>query len=288
MKIIAFGDIEKTEYLEKLLKLDFSKYDFILLTGDYSATSEGWKIGRARGMNDKNFIPKGKEPKQYYEELKQPLIEKFKKVNKVLGKIKKNTKVFGIYGNADFESVVNKVKVKNIEIIHNRVVEIGTFYLVGYNGHPMYPWEIKHPQNKDIFGFTYQEIAKDLHSFKEEQIYSDLKKVIKNIPSERLILVTHTPPYKILDKVLPKMTDWALKSYGEKSREGNIGSSGLRYFILEYEPLLSVFGHIHEGKGIKKIDGTTCINVGKFGENKEFMHIEIQNKELKCEFRRIN
>ncbi|GAJ12209.1 unnamed protein product, partial [marine sediment metagenome] len=227
MRFIVLGDIEKAEYVNKLLKLDLSKYDFVLLTGDISGTPDGWKIGRARGMGDKSFIPTDKNPKEFYRELLQPFITKLKKIDDILGNVKVYTKVFSVWGNTDFNFVVKETNPKNIEIIHKKVVNINGFYLVGYNGHPMYPWEIVEPNKKDIFGYTHIETAKELNSFKEDEIYTDLIECTKNLPHSKVIVVTHTPPYRILDKVLPDLIPWAVKSYGKISKEGNIGSTGL-------------------------------------------------------------
>lgn len=287
MRFIVLGDIEKAKYVNELLKLDLRKYDFVLLTGDISGTPEGWKIGKARGMGDKSYIPACKTPKIFYKELLQPNIAKLRKIDCIVNDIKDYTKVFSIWGNTDFNFVVSEVKPKNIEIIHNKVVNINGFYLTGYNGHPIYPWEITEPNKKDIFGYTHKETAKELHSFREEEIYADLTAVTKKLASRKVIVVTHSPPYKILDKVLTKLIPWAVKSYGNISKEGNIGSTGLRKYLFEFKPILSVFGHVHEAKGIKKMDGTTFINAGIFNEQLEFVDVRIDDNIVNEQYRRI-
>ena len=67
----------------------------------------------------------------------------------------------------------------------------------------------------------------------------------KCIPEDTDILVTHSPPYGILDEV-DEVTKWGTKQF-------NVGSSSLldRCFRIPYK--LHVFGHIHEGYGM--IDG---------------------------------
>jgi Icc-related predicted phosphoesterase len=55
----------------------------------------------------------------------------------------------------------------------------------------------------------------------------------KNIPKVD-ILVTHCPPYKILDKA-------------DSGKHG--GSKALRNKVLEIKPKFHLFGHIHEGSG---------------------------------------
>lgn len=280
MKGIVVGDMGKIEYLERLLEIDLEKYDFFLFTGDMSGTPSLTKLGKARGMEDEDYIPEDRDPKEFYKEQIQPSIRKLRKVDKIAGKIRESTEVFGVWGNADFKRVVEKVDPGNIKILHKKMAEVNGVYLTGYNGHPTYPWEIKHPQKKDIFGYTYKEIAEDVNSFRESEIYNDLKKTTSDLPNAKTIIVTHTPPYKILDRVKPEMREWAEESYGERAKEGNVGSTGLKDFLLEFEPSLSIFGHIHEGRGVKKEEGTTFVNAGSFGEDGEAIRVKISQGEV--------
>ena len=43
---------------------------------------------------------------------------------------------------------------------------------------------------------------------------------------------------------------------------GPVGSTAVRRIIEEYQPVLSVHGHIHESGGERKIGKTLCINPG--------------------------
>lgn len=73
------------------------------------------------------------------------------------------------------------------------------------------------------------------------------------------ILVTHIPPYKILDKVnfpgAPK--HWQGK---------HAGSKVVLEYIKKYQPKYVFCGHIHEAKGKAKIGKTTIINAGYNGD----------------------
>lgn len=284
MKFLALGDIENADYLKDLSALSLGDYAFLVLTGDMSGSPEGWKIGRARALDDENFIPAEKEPKEYYRELLRPSVEKLRKVESNLQEIRDQIKIFAVYGNTDFKSVVEKVQPTSFEVLHNRITEAGGLFLLGYNGHPMYPWEVENPHKKDIFGYTYGETAREINSFREDEIYRDLKSLSKDYPADKTIVVTHTPPYKILDEVKPELVDWAIKSYGEKAKNGNVGSTGLKNFIKDSKPLLSIFGHIHESKGIDKFENTTVINTGGFGENKEVVEVSVEPGRVKAKF----
>lgn len=60
------------------------------------------------------------------------------------------------------------------------------------------------------------------------------------IPDDTDILVTHSPPYGISDKV---KDCW-------RGRISNVGSKKLLHRVKKIKPKLHVFGHIHEGYGI--------------------------------------
>ena len=67
----------------------------------------------------------------------------------------------------------------------------------------------------------------------------------KLIPDDTDVLITHTPPVDILDC----------------DRNGfPLGCYDLREAIKRVRPKLHVFGHIHEGYGMRDIEGTTFIN----------------------------
>lgn len=64
------------------------------------------------------------------------------------------------------------------------------------------------------------------------------KQIWENLPQRIDILVTHAPPYGILDKTGSNL---------------NVGCKFLRDKILMIKPKIHIFGHIHESAGnIKK------------------------------------
>ena len=79
---------------------------------------------------------------------------------------------------------------------------------------------------------------------------SDRGKIIRSIwdkiPLDTDILITHGPPHKILDKV---------------EDGSDVGCEELRDVVLNVvKPKYHIFGHIHEGYGIKEEGGVTFIN----------------------------
>lgn len=99
---------------------------------------------------------------------------------------------------------------------------------------------------------------------------SKLEKKFKKIPKDVDILITHTPPYLVLDE----------------SRDGRpCGSQMLRQQLdTRIKPILHVFGHIHE-EGCKEIlfkhvgVNTICVNASYVDENyrerKKFMTVTL-------------
>ena len=74
----------------------------------------------------------------------------------------------------------------------------------------------------------------------------EIKKHWDMIPLDTQILITHGPPYEILDVV---------------NRGGSVGCQDLSDKIKELKDLkLHLFGHIHESAGQTKIDGVTYSN----------------------------
>jgi Icc-related predicted phosphoesterase len=73
----------------------------------------------------------------------------------------------------------------------------------------------------------------------------ELKEKWDNIPDHTDVLITHGPPYGILDRNI----------------EGYYtGSKALIEKVLELKPKLHIFGHIHESYGVKRNDFTCFVN----------------------------
>ena len=69
------------------------------------------------------------------------------------------------------------------------------------------------------------------------------------IPNDIDVLITHGPPYGILDKV-----------FYPSGRFMNVGDEALRDRVLQLKPRYHIFGHLHENYGKEKIGKTTFIN----------------------------
>ncbi|MCW3073682.1 MAG: metallophosphoesterase [Flaviaesturariibacter sp.] len=77
------------------------------------------------------------------------------------------------------------------------------------------------------------------------------------IPSDTDLLITHGPPYSILDQVL---------------NERPVGDRDLLKRVGELKPKVHVFGHIHEAYGKCTKDGTRFYNVCNLNEHYELVN----------------
>jgi Icc-related predicted phosphoesterase len=78
-----------------------------------------------------------------------------------------------------------------------------------------------------------------------------IKRYWDMIPENTDVLVTHGPPYGILDQC----PDWQ-----DHTKSVSVGCEELLKAVQRIKPRVHIFGHIHEGYGQITIDKTTFIN----------------------------
>ncbi|MEW5816446.1 MAG: metallophosphoesterase [Spirochaetota bacterium] len=107
------------------------------------------------------------------------------------------------------------------------------------------------------------------HTYREEdeeklmERYKAMLSRIKNV--ETSVFNLHVPPYgSNLDDVPELTANLKPKAAGRSLVPA--GSHAVREIIKEYQPLLGLFGHIHEGKGAIRQGKTLCINPGSMYE----------------------
>jgi Icc-related predicted phosphoesterase len=81
---------------------------------------------------------------------------------------------------------------------------------------------------------------------------SDRLKAYASIPMDTDILVTHGPPYGVLDLSLAEYP-------------GPSGDRELREAVIRVRPKLHVFGHVHSGYGVRATRHTVFVNAALFG-----------------------
>lgn len=126
--------------------------------------------------------------------------------------------------------------------------------LVEVHGHEMISCSIVNPTPWD----SPREMA-------EAELYDHLHSLAQQVSDpSRAIFMFHAPPYDSgLDTAREiNPADLTVVMRGGQPHEIPVGSKAVRQIIEEYQPLLSLHGHIHESRGITTIGRTTCINPG--------------------------
>ena len=135
-------------------------------------------------------------------------------------------------GNHDwiFQNNIEKITpcLKQIHCLINRDITIDTFK---FWGSPYQPWFLNW-----AFNLPRGE---------------PLARIWANIPDELDVLITHSPPYKRLDKV---------------PNGDEVGCHDMRQRVDIVKPKLHVFGHIHHSYGQMKVGGTIFVNASVCNE----------------------
>ena len=96
----------------------------------------------------------------------------------------------------------------------------------------------------------------------EEQLTAKIDAVVSQIPDmERAIFNFHAPPYGTGLDDAPALDETLRPMHGGAVMKP-VGSTAVRDAITSYQPMLSVHGHIHESRGVKRMGRTLAINPG--------------------------
>ncbi|HEV7844887.1 MAG TPA: hypothetical protein VGO83_01405 [Thermoleophilaceae bacterium] len=96
----------------------------------------------------------------------------------------------------------------------------------------------------------------------EDRLAEKIAKLADQIGDmENAIFNIHVPPYGTGLDNAPELEDAMTVKRGGSILKP-VGSTAVREAILEYQPLLSLHGHIHESRGMQKLGRTMAINPG--------------------------
>ena len=151
-----------------------------------------------------------------------------------LSKFGKSRKVFVVLGNDDFYSPAKQVL--NTEGVHDLYKEsmvCGNFAFIGLESSTRGPAIFRH---------------------EEQDFENHLAGQYEHLIGKNLVILSHTPPYGILDRGIRFAT-------GEEGSD-HIGSTALRRFIENNKVSLLICGHCHSYGGlVDKVGVTTVVNV---------------------------
>lgn len=130
-----------------------------------------------------------------------------------------------------------------VEIGEARTVDVDGFSMVSMGWTNPTPWK------------TYREAP-------EDKLRQRIDRMLDQAPDpRRTIFNFHAPPYgSNLDEAPALDEDMNLLAGGKALRP--VGSRAVREAILEYQPLMSLHGHIHESKGFVRLGKTLAVNPG--------------------------
>lgn len=134
---------------------------------------------------------------------------------------------FVIPGNCDSRGILSVFEASDAVSIHEKTIDIGDITIAGFGGSNTSPFGTP-------FEYTDEEGKKTA-----ENLISKMKKNRWNI------LLTHAPPYGVLDEV---------------ACDVHVGSHPAADIVKNFD--IVCCGHIHEMKGVSKLDGVLCVNPG--------------------------
>ncbi len=130
-----------------------------------------------------------------------------------------------------------------VSFAEGKVLELDGFHLVSMGWTNPTPWD------------TFREAP-------EEELAAKIETVVAGVPDmERAIFNFHAPPYGSGLDEAPALDATLRPTHGGAVMKA-VGSTAVRDAIMKHQPMLSVHGHIHESRGIKRLGRTFAINPG--------------------------
>ena len=122
------------------------------------------------------------------------------------------------------------------------------------------------------------------HTYREEEepaLKQRLLEMVRKVRAPRnAVFNFHAPPYDCNLDECPELDENLKPVLGGRSLIP-VGSTAVREIIEEFQPLLGLHGHIHEGKGTSRLGRTLCINPGSMYEQGRLLGAVIKLKEDK-------
>lgn len=152
-------------------------------------------------------------------------------------------------GNDDMFEVDDIIKQsKHVTLAEGKIIELDEHHeMINAGWSTPTPWNTPREESEDQLRQRIQVMIDRL---------KDVKNSVFNL---------HNPPYGSGLDEAPELTKDLRPAYAGRSLVP-VGSHAVLELIEKYEPLLTLHGHIHEGKGTRKYKRTLCINPGSMYE----------------------
>ena len=137
---------------------------------------------------------------------------------------------------------------KHVQLGEGQAIELDQHHqLISSGWSNITPWHTFREENEDQLRIRYERMISQLR---------DVRNSVFNI---------HVPPYGSTLDDAPELDEALRPKYGGHSLTP-VGSHAVRHVIEEYQPLLGLFGHIHEARGATRLGRTLCLNPGSMYE----------------------
>jgi Icc-related predicted phosphoesterase len=230
------------EYRGTVIKKKFERQSEVL---EYISLSRG--SGVSVEEVDQNTIndPDNTKINQAYERALRKKLESWVEMAKVsYGKY--GIPIFVIPGNDDLQFTDEYFQQPPFQFVHRKHVLLDCgVNVLGWGGSNRTPWN------------TARE-------YDETDILQQLNEAVRYpLAGTASILFAHPPPYNSGLDLAPEVGEnFQLKLTLGSPHKAPIGSRAVRQFVEAHQPMVGLFGHVHEGRGYHKIGNTTCINPG--------------------------
>ncbi len=171
-------------------------------------------------------------------------------------------------GNDDFEELIPHLDDGPVAYAKDGTTDLGDFDLVSLGWSNPTPWH------------TNRECS-------EDELTEKLATAINGADPARTIFNIHVPPYDCGLDLVPRLDDsLQIQLVGGQPDMVPIGSTAVATAIETHQPVLSLHGHVHQGRGSTRIGRTVVVNPGSEYDDASLLGalIEVKpNKVKRCQ-----
>ena len=171
-------------------------------------------------------------------------------------------------GNDDFEELIPHLDAGPVAYAKDGTIDLGDFELVSLGWSNPTPWH------------TNRECS-------EDKLADKLAQAINGADPERTIFNIHVPPYDCGLDLVPRLDETLqIQLVGGQPDMVPVGSTAVAEAIADHQPVLSLHGHVHQGRGSTRIGRTVVVNPGSEYDDASLLGalIEVKpNKVKRCQ-----
>ncbi|HWM33072.1 MAG TPA: hypothetical protein VNR36_02420 [Pseudolysinimonas sp.] len=147
-------------------------------------------------------------------------------------------------GNDDFDDLVPVIDGEAVGYAREGAMDFGDLTLVSLGWSNPTPWS------------THREAP-------EDELGARLRAMTEGLDPTRTVLNVHVPPYGLGLDLAPRLgADLQIQLEGGEPDMVPVGSTAVADVIRDVQPVASLHGHIHEGRGTASLGRTAVINPG--------------------------